>query len=269
MSRTAEEYFFEAFTGMGRLGPGSEESTRRAAAMTAAMVGHQHQHQRQPTHQRQSHHEALRILDVGCGNGVQTLLLAELFPGAMITAVDNYQPFLDALAEAAARQGQGTGQRLATVCASMGEMDFPDGSFDVIWSEGAIYIIGFERGIREWQRLLAPGGTVVCSEVCWLTDNPAREAVEFWEAEYPQIASIATQLRQIGEAGYTAVDHFVLPRSDWEGYYAAIQGNLDRMSAAYPGDEVAREVIATLQREIDIHRQYGDQYSYAFYLMRR
>ncbi len=249
MSKTAEAYFFEAFAGMGRLGPGSEESTRQAAERAG----------------RQD--EALRILDVGCGNGVQTLQLAQLYPRATITGVDNHQPFLDTLQEAAAQQG--VGQRLNTVCASMDEMDFPDRSFDLIWSEGAIYVIGFERGIGEWQRLLAPGGTLACSEVCWLTGSPAPEAVAFWQAEYPQIASIGAQLRQIGEAGYTAVEHFVLPRSDWEGYYSAIQANLDRMSAAYPRDEVAREVIATLQNEIDVHRRYGDQYSYAFYLMRR
>jgi len=33
-------------------------------------------------------------------------------------------------------------------------MDFPDESFDIIWAEGSTFIIGFERALREWRRLI-------------------------------------------------------------------------------------------------------------------
>ena len=244
---SAEAVFFEAFAGMGRLGPGSQASTLRAVEM----VGRRG--------------DALRILDVGCGNGVQTLLLTEAWPRATVTAVDNHQPFLDTLTREAVRRGYA--DRLNTVCVSMDALDFSDGSFDLIWSEGAIYIIGFERGIREWTRLLAPGGVLVCSEVCWLVDVPSPEVVAFWQAEYPEIAPLPVQLAQIEAAGYRHHDHFVLPAADWHAYYNPLAANLERLRAKYCAEPTAIEVIKTLQHEIDLFRAHETEYSYAFFVM--
>ena len=242
-----EAVFFQAFHGMGRLGPGSESSTLRAVEM----VGRRD--------------EPLRILDVGCGNGVQTLLLTEAWPRATVTAVDNYQPFLETLMQEATRRG--CADRLTTVCSSMDALDFPDGSFDLIWSEGAIYNIGFERGIREWKRLLAPGGALACSEACWLVDAASPDVAAFWHAEYPQIAPVAVQLKQIEAAGYRRHDHFILPAADWHAYYDPLQTNITRMRAEYPAHSPARDVLDTLQHEINLFRAHETEYSYAFYVM--
>ena len=217
-----EDIFFEAFEGMGRLGPGSDASTRKAAGLFGRK------------------NEALTILDAGCGNGIQSLVLAEVFPGARITALDNYAPFLENLKREAERRG--VARRVTTVCASLEELPFPEASFDLIWSEGAIYVIGFERGIREWKGLLKPGGALVCSEVCWLTSSPTPE-----------------------NAGYRSHRYFHQPSSDWEGYYGEVQKNLDRMRVVHAGNPDAREIIGELQEEIDLFGRYGDQYGYVFF----
>ena len=240
-----EDIFFEAFEGMGRLGPGSDASTRKAADLFGRK------------------NEALTILDAGCGNGIQTLVLAEAFPDARITALDNYAPFLENLKREAEKRG--VARRLTTVCASLEELPFPEASFDLIWSEGAIYVIGFERGIREWKGLLKPGGALVCSEVCWLTSSPTPEIAAFWQKEYPEIGTVGEKLKAAENAGYRSHRYFHQPSSDWEGYYGEVQKNLDRMRVVHAGNPDAREIIGELQEEIDLFGRYGDQYGYVFF----
>ncbi len=118
--------FWRLRSGLPREGPGSDESTRKALQSVAASLP-----------------EAPRILDVGCGPGMQTLVLARE-TGGHVTAVDRHQPFLDELNRRGARDG--LTDRITAVNASMSALDFPDGGFDLIWSEGAIYIMGFAGG---------------------------------------------------------------------------------------------------------------------------
>ncbi|MFX1563208.1 MAG: class I SAM-dependent methyltransferase [Promethearchaeota archaeon] len=99
-----------------------------------------------------------RILDVGCGSGVPTLELAKLSKGEVV-GLDLDQSLLDELNIKIKRKGLSI--RLSTRNCSMVEMDFPDASFDIIWAEGSISSIGFERGLKEWRRLLKPRGFLV------------------------------------------------------------------------------------------------------------
>src|SRR5262249_11799155 len=60
--------------------------------------------------------------------------------------------------------------------ASMSALDFPDASFDLIWSEGAIYVMGFAEGLRAWKRLLKPHGAIAVTELSWLGPDIPEEA---------------------------------------------------------------------------------------------
>ncbi|MFO7728435.1 MAG: methyltransferase domain-containing protein, partial [Desulfonatronovibrio sp.] len=124
----------------------------------------------------------LKIADIGCGTGASTLVLARLL-NAQITAVDFLQDFIDVLMNRA--QSNGVDEKITPLCASMEQLPFEDEEFDVIWSEGAIYNIGFEKGLTEWRRFLKPGGVLVVSEVTWLTDSRPAELQEHWDSEYP------------------------------------------------------------------------------------
>src|SRR5262249_4216119 len=102
---------------------------------------------------------------------MQTLVLARETAGH-VTGVDQHQPFLDELNRRAAREG--LAERIATVNASMSALDFPDADFDLIWSEGAIYVMGFAEGLRAWKRLLKRDGVIAVTEISWLgVDMPA------------------------------------------------------------------------------------------------
>lgn len=247
---TKEDYFYEAFQGMERLGPGSRESTEKALAFFP----------------RKS--QPVRILDVGCGVGTHTFLLASHFPKADITAIDSHSPYIQTLNQSAAARG--ISDRVHGLEMSMFDMTFEKESFDLIWSEGAIYIIGFERGLKEWKRFLKPGGFQICSEISWLKDDPSRESLDFWQSAYPQIGTIAENLRRIEDAGYISEGHFICPVSDWtKEYYAPLQKNLDRIRSLYPDQPDALGAAAMLQSEIDLYLRHKDDYSYVFYAMSR
>lgn len=132
-----------------RQGPGSPDVTRRAMVL-AGLDGSR----------------PLEIADIGCGTGGASLELARMLD-ARITAVDFLPSFLDVLRQRA--QAQGLGERIMTLEASMDALPFTDASFDVIWSEGAVYNMGFEAGIAAWKRFLKPGGKLVLSEITWTT----------------------------------------------------------------------------------------------------
>ena len=159
--------FFELFSGLPRQGPGTTASTRRALGLVPD-VG-----------------VRTRVLDVGCGTGAQTLVLARDSP-ARIIAVDNHPPFIDALNRRA--HGLGITNRVEARVADMRRLDFADGSFDLIWCEGAIYNMGVEAGLRDWRRLLRGDGHVALTEVCWRKPTPPAECAAFWNREpgYPR-----------------------------------------------------------------------------------
>jgi len=136
--------FFEVFESVPRGGPGDPESTRRALAMMAGLPAHP------------------RVLDLGCGPGAGSSKLASL-TGGRVTALDLHAPFV--VQQAAAARAAGLSHRLDPVCADMRDAPLAAGVFDLVWSEGALYSIGFRYGLELCARLARPGGYVAASEV--------------------------------------------------------------------------------------------------------
>jgi ubiquinone/menaquinone biosynthesis C-methylase UbiE len=242
------EVFYELFAGQPRQGPGDSGSTAKALSLITP----------RPI--------APRILDIGCGSGTQTLDLVRLTNGTIV-AVDNYQPLLETLRQKATALG--VSQRITIMNADMGNLQLPDQQFDIIWSEGAIFVIGFDKGLQEWKRLLKPGGYIAVTEAAWLKPDPPAVLFEFWNREYPAIRSIDQNLRATAEAGYSIVGHFTLPDSSWwDQYYTPLEANVRTMRSKYAGNEEALSVIEAAQLEIDLHRKYSAYYGYVFFVMR-
>ena len=241
--------FFEIHSGLPREAPGDDASTARALALASGLPP-------KPD-----------VLDVGCGPGAQTLVLARA-TGGLVTAVDNHAPFLDELRRRAGLAG--LADRIQPVFGSMSDLPFQGAAFDLIWSEGAIYIMGFDNGLRSWRRLLRPDGWLGVSEVAWLRQDPPQELVDFWKAGYPAIRTVAENLAAIRDGGYQTAGHFVLPESSWwESYYGPVLERVARLKEKYVGDAEALGILDQETLEIDLYKKYSDYYGYVFFVMRR
>ncbi len=244
-----ESPIFEIFEGVPRQGPGSNECTEKAFNLLSSLPAD------------------TKILDIGCGAGMQTIHLAKICKNCHITATDIYQPFLDKLMENAAKEG--IDDRISTVCASMDELPFEAGEFDVIWAEGSIFIIGLEKGISYWKQFLKNGGYMALSESTWFTDKPSSEVIEFWQECYPDIKSIPDTVTVITAAGYEIIDHFNLPASAWHEFYDHLEKRVNDIGDSYKGNTEAEEILEFNRREIKLFREYPDEYGYTFFVLQK
>jgi SAM-dependent methyltransferase len=240
--------FFELFASIPRQGPGLNSATRQALGLLPPLGPDK------------------KILDIGCGAGVQTLELARSCQ-AKITATDLHAPFLEILARNAAEQG--LGDRIRTQVADMGDLPFADGSFDVVWAEGSSFIVGFARAVELWRRLLKPGGWLVLSEFTWFADDPPPELREFCLPDPAEDGSIPGRRRSIAEAGYELVSDFPLPREGWvDAYHGPLRRSLVEFERRYAGDPAAAAVSAHCRHEFDLFERYPEHFGYMFFILK-
>jgi len=208
-----------------------------------------------------------RILDIGCGPGGPTLELARLSQGEII-GMDVHQPSLDRLATKS--EEAGLADRVKAVNCSMFNMDFPDESFDIIWAEGSIWMIGFERGLREWQRFLKPRGFLVVHEMTWLRPNPPKEVYDYWKRFYTGIKTVPENLGQISGCGCGLIGHFALPENAWWIlYYGPLEKRIKKLRAKYTDDPKALTILDKEQREIEMYKKSYRWYGSAFFVMQK
>lgn len=242
------EYFYELYTGLPRGGPGDNTSTRKAFSYLKNLPS-------EPF-----------ILDIGCGPGMQTLELARISKGKII-AVDNYQPFLDILMQNAVKEG--FEDRVIPKNQSMLEMDFKDDTFDVVWSEGALYFMGFQNGLKKCYQLLKKGGYLAVTEGVMLRSNAPADAKKFWE-EYPDVKDIEGNIHVIKQEHFDLLAHFTLPMSSWtEQYYAPLEKKLRELKKKYQGNTTALQVFAISEKEIETYKKYSDYVGYEFFIMQK
>jgi SAM-dependent methyltransferase len=251
------EFFYEIFdASLPRLGPGDDHSTRQALDM---LLSTRH------NLADGSRSVKLRVLDIGCGNGAQTIQLAKQIEGRIL-AVDNYQPYLNELQCRA--EAEGVSDRIQPYLKDMHDLGLYDGSFDLVWSEGALYIMGFNEGLAVCRSLLVPGGLLAASELCWLRPDPPTECRQYFLNEYPVMTDIDSNMSMIKNCGYDLLGHFTLPESAWkESYYRPLGDRLQTLRNKYVTDPERIKMIDSVQMEIDLYRNYSDYYGYVFFLM--
>ena len=233
-----------------RQGPGSEHDTLRALELLNL-----------PTDQ------ILKVADIGCGSGGQTITLAKNL-NAQITAVDLFPEFLNELNEKSQQLGF-TG-KVVTLEKSMDDLPFKQNEFDLIWSEGAIYNIGFENGLKKWKNYLKVGGYLAVSEITWITPSRPKEIEEFWKTEYPEVDTASNKIKQLENNGYSLTGYFYLSQDSWmETYYKPMQARFETFLERNGHSELARKVVEDHQAEIDLYLQFKDYFSYGFYIAQR
>ena len=190
--------------------------------------------------------ETPRILDIGCGSGLPTLELAKLSNGEVI-GIDIDQAQLDKLNRKIEEEGLSC--RVKSVNCSLLEMDFPDDWFDIVWAEGSIWIIGFEKGLKEWRRLLKPNGFLVVHD---------------------EIRNVSNKLKEIPSYGYKLVNHFQLPEDAWwTEYYQPLEIRVQKLYTKYKNNSEALTILKKYQNEIDMVKRKPKEHRSAFYIMRK
>lgn len=209
----------------------------------------------------------LSIADIGCGTGASALVLARLL-NARIIAVDFLQEFLDVLSGRARRAGMD--DKIIPLCASMERLPFESEAFDVIWSEGAIYNIGYGKGLADWRRFLKPGGLLVASEITWLTTSRPPQIQNYWDNQYPEIDTASAKVKILEENGYSPIGYFVLPEHCWlANYYDPMRSSMSAFLTRHRGSEKARDIIEAERREIELYLNYKAYFGYGVYVARK
>lgn len=236
----------EYFSSIERQGPGSPEVTVKALSFIDNLTNES------------------RIVDIGCGTGGQSMVLAQHAPGN-ITGIDLFPTFIDLLNTNAVSLN--LQQRVKGIVGSMENLPFQYNELDLIWSEGAIYNIGFERGLNEWKQFLKTGGYIAVTEVSWFTAKRPAEINAFWKDAYPEIDTIPKKVAQMQKAGYIPIASFILPEYCWtDNFYLPQVEAQEFFLKKYNGNQTAVELVANQRHEAQLYSRYKDYYGYVFYI---
>lgn len=238
-------YFYLAYRGLERLSPGSDDTTLEVLDKLDL-----------------DKDVELNILDIACGIGTSTILLANYFKNSIVEGFDLFRHYKKSLDEKIAEND--LDDRVFSYKMDMRDPDFANEEFDLVFCEASIEIIGFKKGLKEWKRLLKSNGYMVVSDVSWLK-NPSSQSITFWKDIYSEIDTIENKICQIRNEGYEFIDYVVVSKNDWNSYYGKLEKNLNSLSS----DESAKKFTSQLKKEITTYRQNSDDYSYVFYIMKK
>jgi ubiquinone/menaquinone biosynthesis C-methylase UbiE len=236
----------EYFCGVKRQGPSSTEATLKALSFIDGLSEKSH------------------IVDIGCGTGTPTMVLAKNTKGK-ITGIDLFPEFINIFNVNVKKLG--FEKRVKGIVSSMEKLSFRKDELDLIWAEGAIYNIGFEKGLREWRKFLKKGGYIAVSEASWFTEKRPKEIDVFWKNAYPQIDTISNKVAQMQKTGYIPVATFILPENCWmENFYKPQIEAQKKFLKKYSGNKTAEDFIANERREAELYKKYKEYYGYVFYI---
>jgi ubiquinone/menaquinone biosynthesis C-methylase UbiE len=239
----------EYFSHIERQGPGSPEATLKALSFIDNL------------------NNESSIIDIGCGTGGQTMVLAQNAPGNF-KGLDMFPTFIDLFNVNAKKNN--LQDRVKGIVGTMMELPFKDEEFDLIWSEGAIYNIGFEKGINEWSRFLKRGGYLAVTEACWFTETRPEEIDTFWKNAYPEIDTISNKMDQLQRAGYVPVASFILSENCWiENFYEPQSVIQEEFLKKHSGNQNAENLVEEMKHEVEMYNKYKEFYGYVFFIGRK
>ncbi|NOH51155.1 MerR family transcriptional regulator [Vibrio rotiferianus] len=202
-----------------------------------------------------------KVLDVGCGTGSPTLVLATQLQ-TEIVALDTHLPFLNKLDTVALENNL----PITTVHASMAAMPFEPESFDLIWSEASLFCLGLEKGLSTITSYLKPSGYCVFSEMALINENI--ELDSYIKEHYTDIRTHSDIAKLIKTLGLKLIDTIWFPEHAWyQDYYLPLKKEIIHRRAEKQDDKYASEVFSELEKEISNRAKYIDRLGYAFFIV--
>lgn len=236
----------ELHEGLERQGPGSSEMTLKALSFINNL------------------NKTSRIADLGCGTGGQTMILAQNMPGSII-GLDFLPGFIDTFNDNAKKLG--FQERVKGIVGLMDNLPFQKEEFDVIWSEGAVAGIGFEKGPTYWKDFLKKDGYVALTYESWFTPERPAEIEKWWTDNVPEISTIDHNISIMQKAGYRLIAAFVLPENCWtDNYFVPRKAAGKALLKKYAGDKTVEDFIANMEHEAELYSKYKQYYGYVFYI---
>lgn len=242
------EIFLEVFESLPRQGPGNRQCAIKALGLCRELP------------------ECPAILDLGCGVGAQTLQLAELTSGSIV-AIDSHAPSIKRLQQTLAERG--LAQRVSAIAADMAQSGQAAASFDLIWSEGALYNLGLRNALNVCHGLLRPHGYLAFTDAIWRKANPPAAVKALFESDYPTMGTLEDDLAAIQDGGFELIDHFTLPDAAWwNDFYTPMEQRIAELRVNYSHDAEALAALDQVAEEPAMHRRYGEFYAYEFFVVR-
>jgi ubiquinone/menaquinone biosynthesis C-methylase UbiE len=186
------------------------------------------------------------ILDIGCGTGVPALELASLSDGE-IFGIDIDEGALEHFSKKITEVG--LQDRVKAVKCSLFDIKFPDESFDIVWAEGVIALIGFEKGLKEWRRLIKPNGYVCIHD---------------------DVDDIQQKTEAIPKHGYMIINTFAVPKAAWwDEYYRVLEKRIQKLRDKYRADADVLVLLDKEQHEIDMFKTEPKYDGSIFYVIQK
>jgi ubiquinone/menaquinone biosynthesis C-methylase UbiE len=236
----------EAHIGLQRQGPGSTEATIKALNFLANLDNNP------------------KVADLACGTGGQTMILAQNISGN-ICGLDFCPDFINVFNDNAKKFN--FHERVHGIVGSIDNLPFKKEEFDLIWSEGAIDNIGFEKGMNYWNGFLKKNGYVAVTCPSWFTDERPTEIEEFWSVAGCKLDTIGHNVLIMQKTGYVPVAVFTLPEKCWtDEYFTPRETALRALLKKYPGNQSVEDYVENNKYEVELYSKHKQYYGYVFYI---
>ncbi|WP_434778948.1 class I SAM-dependent methyltransferase [Neisseria sp. Ec49-e6-T10] len=243
------DLIIESHVGLQRQGPGSSEMTLKALSFL------------------DNTDQISQIVDLGCGSGGQTMVLAQNLAGS-ITGVDISPDLINVFNDNAKKIN--LQERVKGVVGTIEELSFLKGEFDLVWSEGVIDSIGFEKALAYWNGFLKKNGYVVVTCPSWLTDEHPTVIEKFWSDVGSKLDTIGHNISSMQKAGYSFIAAFTLPEKCWTDNYFIPRGAAEKaLLEKYAGNKTVEAYVKEARHEVDLYSEYKQFYGYVFYIGRK
>jgi len=231
---------------LDRQGPGSPETTIKALSFIEDLS------------------KISKVADLACGTGGQTLVLAQNISGNII-GVDICSDFIDIFNNNVKKLN--LQERVKGIIGSMDNLTFQKDEFDLIWSEGAIDNIGFEKGINYWISFLKKNGYIAVTCPSWLTNERPEEIEKFWSNAGSGLDTIGNNISIMQKIGYKIISIFTLPEKCWvDNYFIPREEAEKALLKKYKGNKIVEEYIKDEKYEVELYSKYKQYYGYVFYI---